>query len=393
MVIEHYCCKLTHYIYYSQLHADIFVSLQSYRTTMNNDKTLTVVIPTYNMEKYLRHCLDSLIVSDERMKCIEVLVVNDGSKDSSSVIAHEYESKYPATFRVIDKENGNYGSCVNRGIDEAKGKYFRILDADDRFDNDGFRKFIDALKTAEADMVLTYFYCAHCNYDTGAEEFYYPHPYHLNLKYGETYKADDIDFEETHRAAYYGMHSATYRCDMLRKENVRLQTGISFTDTEYTYYPLAGIKSIMPLDFYLYIYSDGRDDRTVSPSNRVKGRNDWYKVADRMLDDFVNSNRTDKALRKKQTIVLSGALNSYYHTLLCFCQKNDDDNAQAVELYNKIKASAPELLDGLRGAHFRSVLPYFKVWERSGKYMTDFPYSIAAGVLTGVKTLLHGKEK
>ena len=358
-------------------------------------KTLTVVVPTYNMEKYLRRCLDSLIVDDERMAQLEVIVVNDGSKDTSSAIAHEYEKKYPGTFRVIDKENGNYGSCVNRGIDEAKGKYFRILDADDRFDNDGFRKFIDALKTAEADMVLTYFYCAHCNYDTGEEKFYYPHQCPMKIKHGIVKDAGEIDFVNLGGNVFLCMHSSTYKVDVLRREHVRLQTGISYTDTEYTYFPLAGVKSILPLNFYLYIYTDGRDDRTMSASNRIKGMKDIYKVACRLLDDYVTCEKykSDIPLQRKQNILVSRAVFSYFHTLLCYSHKNASDNARAVELYNKIKASAPELLGGLRGAHFRSVLPYFKVWERSGKYMTDFPYSIAAGVLTGVKTLLHGKEK
>ena len=83
------------------------------------------------MEKYLNKCLDSLIV--ENMNLLEVLIINDGSKDNSSNIAHVYENKYPNTFRVIDKENGNYGSCINRGIKEAKGKYIKVLDADDSF--------------------------------------------------------------------------------------------------------------------------------------------------------------------------------------------------------------------------------------------------------------------
>lgn len=86
------------------------------------------------MEKYLRRCLDSLIIDEDGMKQLEVLVINDGSKDSSSQIAHEYQDKYPDTFRVIDKENGNYGSCINRGLKEATGKYVKVLDADDWFD-------------------------------------------------------------------------------------------------------------------------------------------------------------------------------------------------------------------------------------------------------------------
>ena len=96
------------------------------------EKLLTIIIPTYNMEKYLDKCLSSLIVDDkELMTQLEVLVVIDGAKDRSSEIAHTYQDKYPDTYVVIDKENGNYGSCINRGLKEASGKYVKVLDADD----------------------------------------------------------------------------------------------------------------------------------------------------------------------------------------------------------------------------------------------------------------------
>ena len=119
-------------------------------------KLLTIVIPTYNMQDYLHRCLDSLVLKDEQlMSQLEVLVINDGSKDNSSAIGHEYETKFPNTFRVIDKENGNYGSCVNRGLKEATGKYIKVLDADDWFDTDEFVKYLAELLKVDADLVLT----------------------------------------------------------------------------------------------------------------------------------------------------------------------------------------------------------------------------------------------
>ena len=122
------------------------------------NKILTIVVPTYNMQDYLNRCLDSLIVVPELMGQLEVLVINDGSKDNSSVIGHEYEARYPNTFRVIDKENGNYGSCVNRGLAEAKGKYIKILDADDWFNTKEFEDYLRNLSTVEVDLVLTSYY-------------------------------------------------------------------------------------------------------------------------------------------------------------------------------------------------------------------------------------------
>lgn len=108
------------------------------------NKVLTIVIPTYNMEKFISRCLDSLLILN--INDVEILVINDGSRDNSSKIAHEYQEKYPLSIKVIDKENGNYGSCINVALSMATGKYFRILDADDYFDNKSFANYVDMLK-------------------------------------------------------------------------------------------------------------------------------------------------------------------------------------------------------------------------------------------------------
>ena len=97
------------------------------------NKVLSVVIPAYNMEKYIKQTLDSLIC-DEYMDKLEVLVIDDGSKDDTAAIAKTYEDRYPGTFRVISKENGGHGSALNKGIELATGKYYRPLDADDWVD-------------------------------------------------------------------------------------------------------------------------------------------------------------------------------------------------------------------------------------------------------------------
>lgn len=118
------------------------------------EKILTIVIPTYNMENFLPKALTSLVVEEELMNILEVIVVNDGSKDSSLDIAYAFQKQYPQTFHVINKENGNYGSCVNRGLLEAKGKYIKILDADDSFDNAVFSKYLEKIKTLDVDVIF-----------------------------------------------------------------------------------------------------------------------------------------------------------------------------------------------------------------------------------------------
>ena len=105
------------------------------------------------MENYLESCLNSLLT--DNMSLIEVLVINDGSKDSSYDIAHRYETKYPEVFVVIDKGNGNYGSCVNVGLRRATGKYIKVLDADDCFNTRVFEAYLNDMKNCDTDMVIS----------------------------------------------------------------------------------------------------------------------------------------------------------------------------------------------------------------------------------------------
>ena len=120
------------------------------------NKILSIAIPTYNMERYLGRCLDSLVAA-RRTDALEIIVVNDGSTDCSSEIAHRYAKEHPNSIIVIDKKNGNYGSCVNAALKVATGKYFRVLDSDDWVDTDGLVQLLDKLKNAEADAVVTHF--------------------------------------------------------------------------------------------------------------------------------------------------------------------------------------------------------------------------------------------
>lgn len=122
------------------------------------DKILTIIIPTYNMSEYLDTCLKSLIINSN---LLEVLVINDGSKDNSLDIAKKYEKEYPHIFRTIDKQNGNYGSCVNRGLKEATGKYIKVLDADDKFNTKSLMNLVEIASKTDVDAFITDFSKSH----------------------------------------------------------------------------------------------------------------------------------------------------------------------------------------------------------------------------------------
>ncbi len=108
------------------------------------------------MASFLPRCLDSLLAAGVNDK-IEAIVVNDGSNDNSLSVAKAYQRKYPDCIVVIDKPNGNYGSTINSALPVAKGKYVKILDADDWFNSINLVKFIGELESTDADMAVTHF--------------------------------------------------------------------------------------------------------------------------------------------------------------------------------------------------------------------------------------------
>ena len=142
-------------------------------------KILSVTIPTYNVEKYLKQCLDSFIIP-EIIDDMEILIVNDGSTDSSPIIAKEYTEKYPDTFKLINKENGGHGSTINTGIANATGKYFKVVDSDDWVDTKSMINLMATLKKDDCDLVYSNYYWV--DNDTGKKTVEFQKPFDIILK-------------------------------------------------------------------------------------------------------------------------------------------------------------------------------------------------------------------
>ena len=91
------------------------------------DKVISFIIPSYNVETYIKTCLDSFVTEESQMKQLEVIIVDDGSGDRTGEIANAYVEKYPDTFRLLQKENGGHGSAINAGSRAAIGKFVKVM--------------------------------------------------------------------------------------------------------------------------------------------------------------------------------------------------------------------------------------------------------------------------
>ena len=242
-------------------------------------KILSIIIPTYNMENYLRKCLDSLIVSDVNMNALEVLVINDGSKDFSSRIAHEYETKYLQTFRVIDKDNGNYGSCVNRGLKEMTGKYVKVLDADDYFATDSLDSYIEFLRHIDADLVIS-------PYVKVNEARKVINSIQFIPSSNKTVLFSDEQVGNTIFSKHFQMHAVTYKTQIFKSLNYIQSEGISYTDQEWMFTPLTQVKTIAYFNKTLYYYLLGRKGQTMDMGSQIKQVGHHMQGTLKMLKDY-----------------------------------------------------------------------------------------------------------
>ena len=106
-------------------------------------KLLSIAIPCYNSQDYMERCIDSLLPGGED---VEILVVDDGSKDMTPEIADAYEKRYPNIVKAIHQENGGHGEAVNAGIENASGLFFKVVDSDDWVDAQAYEKILDTLR-------------------------------------------------------------------------------------------------------------------------------------------------------------------------------------------------------------------------------------------------------
>ena len=225
------------------------------------NKILTITVPSYNTEKYIDECMPFLL-DDSIVDDIEILVVSDGSKDKTVEVATKWSEKYPQTIRVIEKENGGHGSTINRGILEARGKYFKVVDGDDWVKTDNLVKLVDFLKNTDVDLINN--------------------PY---FEHDEVTRAETLMMElkiKSHQLNNYEeiveaikippMHTVTYKTEILKNNKIKIDEKMFYVDVEYITFPLPFVKTQVYLDFPVYVYRVNSGTQSMAIGNMVKNR-------------------------------------------------------------------------------------------------------------------------
>ncbi|MBU5671400.1 glycosyltransferase family 2 protein [Paenibacillus brevis] len=304
-------------------------------------KLLSVVVPCFNSQDYMRYCLESLLPGGEN---VEILIVNDGSSDKTGEIANGYAAKYPSIIKSIHQANGGHGEAVNTGIRHATGRYFKVVDSDDWVDIRAYLKIVATLEQLEAEDQTIDLLVSNFVYDKEGARFKKVMRYDNVLPDNIVFTWDEIG--RFRKGQYLMMHSLLYRTAILRECGLVLPKHTFYVDNLYVTAPLPYVNKIYYSNTDLYRYYIGRADQSVNEKVMIK-RIDQQLEVNRLLIEQMSLQSN-----------LSGKLSKYlFHhleivtmisTILLIRGGTKEHLQKKREFWNYIKETDRELYHQLR---------------------------------------------
>ena len=345
-------------------------------------KLLTFAIPCYNSQDYMEKCIDSILVGGED---VEILIIDDGSKDRTAEIADDYAKRYPTIVKAIHQENGGHGEAVNAGIRNATGIYFKVVDSDDWVDEYAYLQILDKLRELvgsenNLDMLL-----ANYVYEKEGAK-------HKKVMRQTGIPKDEIftwsDIRDFYKGNYILMHSVIYRTQLLRKCGLELPKHTFYVDNIYVYKPLPFVKTMYYMDVDFYRYYIGREDQSVNEKVMIGRIDQQIKVNKIMLDDVDLWSVKNPKCRKYMFNYLE--IITVVTTVMLLRSGTRENLEKKRELWKYIKEKDIRLFHKLRHGIMGNTM---NLPGKSGRKISIAAYRISQKVVGfNYKVTIHNKE-
>lgn len=304
-------------------------------------KLLTAAIPCYNSQDYMEKCIKSLLTGGED---VEIIIIDDGSKDMTTEIADAYAKKYPNIVKAIHQENGGHGEAVNTGLRNASGIFFKVVDSDDWVDQDAYQKILSTLRELVSEGKQLDMFISNFVYEKeGARR-------KKVMKYTSALPQEKIftwkDVRHFYKGQYILMHSVIYRTQLLRDCGLELPKHTFYVDNLFVYVPLPYVKNMYYLDVDFYRYYIGREDQSVNEKVMIQRIDQQIKVNKMMVDVYDLWKLPDRKLRKYMFNYLE--IITVVSTVMLIRSGMDENLEKKRELWNYIKKKDIRLFHRLR---------------------------------------------
>ena len=294
-------------------------------------KLLSIGIPSYNSEGFMRKCIESLLPGGEE---VEIIIVNDGSKDGTAAIADEYAEKYPTIVKAVHQENGGHGEAVNAGLRNATGLYYKVVDSDDWVNEEAYlailKKLAELVKSGEmVDMFISNYV-----YEKEGKKRKKVMQYRTAFPTDQVFTWDDVKF--LHVGQYILMHSVIYRTQMLKDCGLELPKHTFYVDNVYVYHPLPYVKKMYYMDVNFYRYYIGREGQSVQEQIMIGRIDQQIRVNKILIDDCDVWKIKNKKLRNYMLSYLE--IMMAVSSILAIRSKQPENLAKKKELWQYLKA-------------------------------------------------------
>ena len=330
-------------------------------------KYISFAIPCYNSEAYMEKAINSILPGGED---VEIIIVNDGSKDGTQKIAEQYQEKYPTIIKAVNKENGGHGDAVNCGLAHATGQYFKVVDSDDWLDEDSLMKILDAIKgfteaDSQVDMVISNYV-----YEKVGMEHKKVIRYDNVLPENQIFRWDDIGRFRLDQ--YILMHSVIYRTELLLLCQLKLPMHTFYVDNIYVYYPLPHVRRLYYMDEDFYRYYIGREDQSVNEKVMIRRLDQQIFVTKKMIDMYQMKEIMNRKLKKYMINYL--AIMMTVSSILCIRSKEKENLDKKKELWIYLRKKDPGTYIKIRYGILGQTM---NLPGRSGRKISSLAYLVA----------------
>ena len=306
-------------------------------------KLLSIIVPAYNMEAYLDRCVNPLL-SARKTDDIEVLIVDDGSKDGTLAYAQKLERNNPGVVRAIHQENKGHGGAVNTGIAAATGAYVKVVDADDWVGPESLEEVMAVLRKEvqrddPVDMLVTNYV-----YDKIEKRHKHVVNFRRAMKPGKRLTWDDLG--RFGIAEYILMHALIFRTDVVRASGMQLPEHTFYVDFIYSYQPFPWVKTLQYLDTPFYHYYIGREGQSVQTDVMIRRVDQLRLVNQRMVEATPERGTVPDGLYRYMIHFLS--IESSVASVFMILSKNPENYAKKEQLWADIKAHSPSIYADVR---------------------------------------------
>ena len=332
-------------------------------------KLLTVTVPCYNSQDYMANCIESILPGGDR---VEIIIIDDGSKDNTGAIADEYAAKYPDIVRVVHQENGGHGEGINQGLRRATGKYFKTVDSDDTLSSD-FVRFLDELEAVEAagsvDLFLTNYYYVHAD---GKGD--------RSINFSNALPAGRIfTWAETrpfHVDQILMIHTVCFRTELLRKTGLELPKHTFYEDNLMVYGNLRYVERMYYMNCDLYRYAIGREGQSVQEDVMKRRYTHQLKATELCFKAFHLDEITDRrklAYLKHEMFIMFGI-----SVLYARLNQTEEAEANLEKLWEECRRFDYKWANYFR---HKTVLSLVSIPGKVGETMVKLTYAFAHSVV------------